>query len=171
MFVVLKGRCVEATRRPPTVSMGCSPALAAEQDRRVEAVGCERECRMSPLVNGAAATALLGAHLPMISPMRSGSPRDRRLQVRLSSNALTDRLCGPRTSLRMRRLDEGPLSVPISVPYISLVRDWRSGSQRERRHGVWEIRMPVAVCPIPRRAIQHSFTCPGDRDTAEAPMS
>ena len=28
--------------------------------------------------------------------------------------------------------------------------------------------MPVAVGPIPRRAIQHSFTFPGDRDTAEA---
>jgi integrase len=48
------------------------------------------------------------------------------------------------------------------------VRDWRTGSLRERRRGVWEIRVAVATEPNTGRAIQRSFMWHGDRADAEA---
>ena len=43
-----------------------------------------------------------------------------------------------------------------------------SGSIRERRAGVWEIRVVVPNDPHTGRSIQRSFTMHGDADTAEA---
>ena len=43
-----------------------------------------------------------------------------------------------------------------------------SGSIRERKTGVWEIRVVVANDPHTGRSIQRSFTMHGDADTAEA---
>ena len=48
------------------------------------------------------------------------------------------------------------------------MRRWRSGSLRQRRPGVWEIRITVATDPLTGRAIQRSFTFRGERADAEA---
>jgi integrase len=48
------------------------------------------------------------------------------------------------------------------------MREWRSGSLRERRPGVWEIRIAVATDPVTGRSIQRSFTTRGSRTEAEA---
>jgi hypothetical protein len=48
-----------------------------------------------------------------------------------------------------------------------VVREWRSGSLRERRAGVWEIRVTVATDPVTGRAIQRSFVWHGDQVSAE----
>jgi hypothetical protein len=48
------------------------------------------------------------------------------------------------------------------------MRDWRSGSLRERRPGVWEIRIAAATDPVTGRSNQRSFSVHGDRLAAEA---
>ncbi|HUP71395.1 MAG TPA: tyrosine-type recombinase/integrase [Acidimicrobiales bacterium] len=47
------------------------------------------------------------------------------------------------------------------------MREWRSGSLRERRPGLWEIRIAVATDPLTGQSIQRSFTTRGSRGEAE----
>ncbi|MHB8681434.1 MAG: tyrosine-type recombinase/integrase [Acidimicrobiales bacterium] len=44
---------------------------------------------------------------------------------------------------------------------------WGNGSLRERRTGVWEIRVAVGVDPVSGRTVQRSFAFPGDAAQAE----
>jgi hypothetical protein len=45
---------------------------------------------------------------------------------------------------------------------------WGDGSIRERRPGVWELRVAAGVDPVSGRTVQRSVTCHGDRAAAEA---
>ncbi|HVM63761.1 MAG TPA: hypothetical protein VMU14_02790 [Acidimicrobiales bacterium] len=45
---------------------------------------------------------------------------------------------------------------------------WGSGSLRERRPGVWEIRVAVGIDPVSGRTVQRSFVFHGDAVEAEA---
>ena len=46
------------------------------------------------------------------------------------------------------------------------MREWRTGSLREKRPGVWEIRIAVATDPMTGRSIQRSFTFHGSHEDA-----
>jgi hypothetical protein len=67
-----------------------------------------------------------------------------------------------------------PIAVPIPVGMNTNNRDAQgrarrgAGSIRERRPGVWEIRVVVANDLVAGRSVQRSFTMRGDADSAEA---
>ncbi len=65
--------------------------------------------------------------------------------------------------------------IPIAVGMATSYRDegeWQrrarrgTGSVRQRRQGVWEIRVVVAFDPVAARSVQRSFTVHGDEDFA-----
>ncbi|HMK62876.1 MAG TPA: hypothetical protein VK386_04585, partial [Acidimicrobiales bacterium] len=69
--------------------------------------------------------------------------------------------------------DRGSAPCPYIRPYFSRMGHrvahsaWGSGSLRERRPGVWEIRVAVGVDPVSGRTVQRSFAFHGDAEQAE----
>src|SRR5664279_4743648 len=70
--------------------------------------------------------------------------------------------CGPSTLLT-------PVGVSIVVRTVALMRDARgTGSLRQRRPGVWEVRVAVGSDPVSGRSRYRSLTVHGDRESAQA---
>ena len=62
--------------------------------------------------------------------------------------------------------DQGSTWHPYIRPYFCAYA-WGSGTMRERRSGVWEIRVAVGVEPVSGRTVQRSFTFHGCAEGAE----
>src|SRR5664280_2004471 len=115
-------------------------------------------------------------HNPTDQKVGGSNPSGRALQIRCTAlvSAVSGDL-GTRSHPIIRPIESGrrplvtPVGVSIVVRTVELMRDARgSGSMRQRRPGVWEVRVAVGPDPVSGRSRYRSLTVHGDRDAAQA---
>src|SRR5664280_1765967 len=115
-------------------------------------------------------------HNPTDQKVGGSNPSGRALQIRCTAlvSAVSGDL-GTRSHPIIRPIESGrrplvtPVGVSIVVRTVELMRDARgSGSLRQRRPGVWEVRVAVGPDPVSGRSRYRSLAVHGDRESAQA---